>query len=132
MKSRHSILVNSAIVCLANFVCMAPSRAAVTLLELPREPQKQSNWCWAAVSTMAAHSFQKKVDNLPISQENIVNFELFDINTKAKFSSKKAQILALVPPEWPCSTKNTLCNRTGETFLYEIDGLTVPEGRVLK
>lgn len=132
MKSWQSILVNSAIVCLTNIVCMSPARAAASLLELPREPQKQTNWCWAAVSTMAGHSFQKKIDNLPISQENIVNFELFDINTQAKFSSKKAQILALVPPEWPCSTQNSLCNRTGETFLYEMDGLTVPEGRVLK
>ena len=132
MKSRHPILVNSAMICLANIVCMLPARAEIVLLDLQREPQKQSNWCWAAVSAMAGHSFNKKVDDMPISQENIVNFELLDIKTQAKFASKKAQILQLVPPSWPCSTENSLCNRTGETFLYEINGLIVPEGRVLK
>lgn len=108
----------------ASLLCVSVVHAAAVLLPIKNEPQKQSNWCWASVSAMAGHAFGVKVGIWKISQLKIVEFEPLDVKTAADYKAKKSLIKK-------CSLKTTLCNRRGETWLYELDGSHVPDGQAL-
>ena len=100
--------------------------ADASLLEITTEPQTQSHWCWAAVSTMAGHSFDIEVGSRPLEQLDIVKFRILKIKTDAQRREKAAEIAASV-----CKLSNSECDDPSETWLYRINGLQVPAGRVL-
>src|SRR6185436_3170981 len=116
-------------------------RADDFLLDITPEPQEQTSWCWAAVSTIAAHSFDVEITGdavahhdddgvieVPthaISQRDIVTLEDTGINTLAQLDRRKSDFLNST-----CRAAGT-CNSGGETFLFDISGLKPPANRVI-
>jgi len=133
--------MNIAATLVATSCSAALVRADDFLLDITPEPQEQTSWCWAAVSTMAAHSFDIEITvdavahhdddgviEVPthaISQRDIVTLEDTGINTLDELDRRKSAFLNST-----CRDAGN-CNSGGETFLFDISGLKPPANRVI-
>jgi len=111
---------------LAGLGCASMVRADDFLLDLPLEPQRKTLWCWASVSTMAGHSANVRINSRRLKQLDIVKFARLDVRTNEQRIEKKTQIRNSI-----CKLSNDECDEPGETWLYAMDGLAVPAGKVL-
>jgi len=104
----------------------ATVQAAPKTLEMPREKQLDSTWCWAAVSAMAVNSFPMTLPGgAAIDQRTTVILKQARIKnedgyTEAAFKGAKTT----------CSEIGS-CAGSNDPFLYNAQATPVPAGKVL-
>jgi len=129
MKFRPPMWARTLFVGCAAVSCTSLVQADEFLLDIPPEPQRQTYWCWAAVSTMVGHSFDIRIGGNPLSQLDIVKFARIGIRTETQRTTLP---LSAELASSPCSLSNTLCDETGDSWLYGVNGTQLPEDRVIK
>jgi hypothetical protein len=110
----------------AALLCAATVQAAPKTLEMPREKQLDSTWCWAAVSTMAVNSFPMTLPGgAPIDQRTTVILKQARIKNEEEFSAT-----AFKDAKAACSAPGG-CAGSNDPFLYNALATSVPAGKVL-
>jgi hypothetical protein len=106
--------------------CAAVVQAAPQTLEMPREKQLQSTWCWAAVSTMAVNSFPMKLPGgAPITQRTTVILKTARIKDESEYTDA-----AFNAASGACNTPGS-CGGVHDPFLYNAVATALPPGKVL-
>jgi hypothetical protein len=109
----------------AALLVAATAHAAPKTLEMPREKQLDSTWCWAAVSTMAVNSFPMKLpDGSPITQRTTVILKEAQILNEVDFSQSRFDSVG------GCTAFGS-CGGSHDPFLYNARATRVPAGKVL-
>ena len=83
------------------------------VLDIPVEVQKETLWCWAAVSTMAVKTFSDDPELKKITQLKTVAYALNEVRTTLELAAKKADVKAT---QKHCKTLGN-CNLPGNSMV---------------
>jgi hypothetical protein len=126
MKSPSALLSMTLRMMPAALLCATAVQAAPSTLEMPREKQLESTWCWAAVSTMAVNSFPMTLPGgAPITQRTTVILKVARIKNQAEYSDAAFNSAAAA-----CNAVGS-CGGVHDPFLYNAVATQVPPGKVL-
>jgi hypothetical protein len=127
MNTRFLRRANILSTLLAGLLCAATVQAAPMTLEMPREKQLASTWCWAAVSSMALNSFPMTLPEEPstITQLTVVALNEGGMDSAARFNEATFRNLLT-----RCRTPGN-CGGSNVPFLYNAQATQVPAGKVL-
>ena len=128
MKSQSPGRANMLSMIPAALLCAATVHAAAKTLEMPREKQLASTWCWAAVSSMAVNSFPMTLpgDGSPITQRTIVVLNEGGMSNESRFNRVAFDNLSA----HRCNVPGN-CGGSNQPFLYNARATPVPAGKVL-
>jgi hypothetical protein len=126
MKPRFALPPKALPMLPAALLCAAVVQAAPKTLEMPREKQLESTWCWAAVSTMAVNSFPMTLPSgAPITQRTTVILKVARIKNQFEYTDA-----AFNSASGACNAAGS-CGGVHDPFLYNAVATPLPPGKVL-
>jgi hypothetical protein len=111
-------------------VCALPAQAdSFVIPNLKLAPQERSQWCWAAVSSIAISAFPQDTKFRHLKQVDVVARRRLELSDLSLATGLETQIEKQVTF---CNKKITNCDGPEEPLLFDIDSDNPPGGNALK